>query len=116
MMLSFTQDGGKSIPSFSCNGLTGKTASFPKCLKGKYSILGFAMSSKAEEGLKSWFKPVFYAFIYKPEKAVLFRTEYDVNLYFIPMFETANKAGYAKSKAKLNVGLDKNRHTEDWIE
>ena len=107
ILFGFTQDSGHFFPEIQCGTLDGKTMSFPTSLRGKYSILGFSMSNQAEESLKTWFKPVFYSFIYKPKKEVLFRTSYDVNLYFVSMYSESNNSGYSKAKAKYNVGLDK---------
>ena len=94
------------FPEMKCGSLEGKSMSFPTCLKGKYSILGFAMSNQAEQSLHTWFKPVFYSFIYKPKKEVLFGNEYDVNLFFVSMYSGSNNSGFAKAKAKYNAGLD----------
>lgn len=106
VLCSFKNDSGKLITAMDCHSLSGKELSFPSCLKGKYSILGFAMTTQAGQSMQTWFKPVFYNFIYKPEKDVLFRTEYDVNLYFVAMFSESNNSGYLKAKTKLNEGLD----------
>lgn len=76
----------------------------PESTKGKYTLLGLAYSKKSEDELNSWFSPVFNKFIQKT-KGLLAGFEYDVNVYFVPMFTGVNAAatGTAKKKALKNI-------------
>ena len=76
----------------------------PESTKGKYTLLGLAYSKKSEDELNSWFSPVFNKFIQKTT-GLLSGFEYDVNVYFVPMFTGVNAAatGTAKNKALKNI-------------
>ena len=94
---SFSQ----TIPEI--NGETGDNdrIKIPQDLKGKYSLLCFASSQKAQTDLKSWLDPVYQKFI---AKTGLMDDMYDVNIYFIPILKELKME---KSEVPYFLLLDK---------
>src|SRR6185503_14010187 len=78
----------QELPSFSGETLEKKTIHVPDDLRGRYSFLCFASSTKAQKALESWLDPVYNKFI---AKTGLMDEFYDVNVFFIPVFKGANK-------------------------
>jgi len=97
---------GQDFPLLEAETLTNRFLNIPEDLKGKYSILGLAFSKKSEEDLKSWYSPSYNQFIYKPEKPSLFAGNYDVHVYFVPMFTGAKRPAYKSVMKKVQKGLD----------
>ncbi len=97
---------GEDFPLMEAESLTNDFINIPEDLKGKYSILGLAYSKKSEQDLKSWYSPAYNQFIYKPEKPSLFAGNYDVNVYFVPMFTGAKRPAYKSVMKKVQKGLD----------
>lgn len=95
---------GKMFPNMEAETVEDKKVSLPIQTKGKFTLLGLAYSKKSEDELNSWFEPVFGKFIQKT-KGLMSGFEYDVNVYFIPMFTGVNAAatGTAKKKALKNI-------------
>ncbi len=95
---------GKMFPDMEAETVEDKKIKLPVQTKGKFTLLGLAYSKKSEEELNSWFEPVFGKFIQKT-KGLMSGFEYDVNVYFIPMFTGVNAAatGTAKKKAIKNI-------------
>ncbi len=93
MRTSFSQ----TIPEI--NGETGNNdrIKIPQDLKGKYSLLCFASSQKAQADLESWLDPVYQKFI---AKTGLMDDMYDVNIYFIPILMGTN-VSFASSMKKI---------------
>jgi ATP10 protein len=89
---------GKTFPSLSGENLEGKTLSLPTCAKGKKTLIGMAYSQKAEEALMTWYQPVFDKFV---NKLGMFDSQYDVNLYFIPMYVGLKQAAYESTLKEL---------------
>jgi|JI9StandDraft_1071089.scaffolds.fasta_scaffold423390_1 hypothetical protein len=71
------------FPAISGEGLDGKKISLPVDCAGKKTLVGMAYSAKAQDALVSWYEPMFDKFV---SKVGMFDYQYDVNLYFIPMF------------------------------
>lgn len=101
---------GQEFPTLEGITLTEEHVSVPEDTKGKFTLVGLAYSKKAEEDLETWMEPVYLTFIYKPAKPVLFRVEYDVNLYFIPMFTGANTAVEGAARKKMQKTVDPKLH------
>lgn len=97
---------GKSFPEMEGESLTNQIINIPADLKGKYSIIGLAYSKKSEDALKTWFEPAYYQFIHKPEKPSLFAGNYDVNVYFVPMFTGAKRPAYKAVMNKVRKTID----------
>lgn len=95
---------GKIFPDMATETVDDKKINLPHVAKGKYTLVGLAYSKKSEDELNTWFQPVFEKFIQKT-KGLFEGFEYDVNVYFVPMFTGVNAAatGTAKKKALQNV-------------
>jgi hypothetical protein len=101
--------GAQSIPEFSGNTADNKPVQLPEQLKGKFSLLGFASSMKAQTDLETWLDPVYQKFI---AKTGLMDDLYDINVFFIPIFTGTNItfAASMKKKAKEYVQEDLKEH------
>jgi len=73
-----------------------KQLTLPNDLKGKYSLLGFASTMKAQDDLITWLDPVYQKFI---AKTGLMDDLYDVNILFIPVL-TGTNVSFATSMKK----------------
>lgn len=103
---SFDNPVGKMFPDLSGKKLDGTVLSIPKDTKGKFTILSFAYSKKAEDDLKTWYKPLYNKFVKKPAKGAVFAFEtYDVNLYFVPMFTGVKQSAAGNAKKKMKQGV-----------
>lgn len=106
LCLSFDNPVGKVFPNLSGQKLDGTKLLLPKDTKGKFTILSFAYSKKAEEDLKTWFKPLYNKFVQKADKGAVFAFEtYDVNLYFVPMFTGVKQSAAGNAKKKMKEGI-----------
>src|SRR5689334_11141525 len=85
---------GNPFPDLEGETLDDKKVKLPEATKGKYTLIGMAYSKRSEDELTTWFQPVFEKFIDKGSGGGgLFATiDYDVNVYFIPMFTGVNAA------------------------
>lgn len=95
---------GKTFPEMQVESVEDEPITIPDAGLGKYTLIGLAYSKKSEEDLNTWFQPVFNKFIVKT--GGLFESfNYDVNVYFVPMFTGVNAAatGTAKKKAMKNI-------------
>lgn len=95
---------GKQFPEMTAETVEDKKVSLPQDVKGKYTLLGLAYSKKSEDALNTWFNPVYATFIRK-NTGQMASFNYDVNVYFVPMFTGINAAatGTAKKKAMKNT-------------
>jgi hypothetical protein len=102
---------GKMFPYLQGENYKGKKVNIPTDTKGKYTLLGMAFSNKAEADLKTWINPIYNKFILKIDrsKADVFDVgmDYDVNLYFIPMFTGINQLTSKSSKENIKKNTDK---------
>ncbi len=94
-----------SFPSISGKTLNDKVISIPDDTSDKVTLVGMAYSKKAEGTLKSWFMPLYDKFVLKRG---MFDKEYDINLYFVPMFTGLKKSAYENAYKKLK---ESNRKT-----
>lgn len=96
---------GKKFPEMLCEDYNEKNVLIPTKTLGKYTLLGLAFSKDAESDLKTWINPIYNKFIAEEdaENSNVFAVsyDYDVNLYFIPMFTGASKVTSAASKKKI---------------
>lgn len=111
---SFTPKGGvvgSMFPDMICEDYNGKAVHLPTDTKGKYTLLGMAFSTAAEGDLKTWVNPIYNKFIGKVDasKADVFdvHMDYDVHLYFVPMFTGFNQLASKQSKDKIKAKTDK---------
>jgi len=79
---------GKQFPAITGETLEDVEITIPSDTKGKFTLIAMAYSKKSDEELQTWFEPVHYKFI---AKAGMFDKDYDVNVYFIPMFTGVKK-------------------------
>ncbi len=113
IVFSFKTDGiiGTTFPNMECEDYNGQKVSLPQAAKDKYTLLGMAFSNNAEEDLKTWITPVYNKFIAKtdPDKADAFDVsyDYDINLFFIPMFTGVNQLTSKQSKEKIRANTNK---------
>ena len=77
---------------------TGKNINLPKDAKGKYTILCLAFDRSAGDRLAAWFEPAYLRFV---SKHGLFAAEYDLNIWFVPMFTGMDKAAYGPVMKKV---------------
>lgn len=94
--LSFTT--GNTFPKISGETLDHKTLTLPSDCAGKKTIIGMAYSDKAQDALISWYEPAFEKFV---AKVGMFDYQYDVHLYFIPMFIGLKQSLYETTLKKL---------------
>ncbi|MFQ3212954.1 MAG: hypothetical protein ACJAT1_000778 [Marivirga sp.] len=108
--LSFAQIGNE-FPDMEGYSLTDELISIPDETNGKYSLVGIAFSKKAEDDLKSWFQPIYEAYVMEADaNALIPDMRPDVNVVFIPMF-TGIKRGASKSATKkMQEGIDEKLH------
>ena len=83
--------------------ITGETIdhqriSMPDDVKGKYTLLCFASSTKAQKDLESWLDPVYQKFI---AKTGIMDDMFDVNVFFIPMVKGNNQMFAENMKRKF---------------
>jgi hypothetical protein len=98
---------GKTFPDMPTETVDDKKINLPHVAKGKYTLLGLAYSKKSEEELNTWFQPIFEKFIQKT-KGIFAGFEYDVNVYFVPMFTGVNAAATGTAKKKALEKVDQN--------
>ncbi len=89
---------GITYPSLSGETLDGKAITMPDNAKGKFTIVGMAHSTDAEQDLKTWMDPIYQKYI---AKTGLLDAAEDVNVYFIPMFSGSSLPFYDKAKNKM---------------
>ncbi len=107
--ISFTADSpvGKQFPAMTGETLSGASKTLPADVKGKYTILTLAYSSDAENDLQTWLSPAYNKFI---AKTGMMDSEYDVNIYFVPIFSGANIAFAGKMQKRMKEEADKDLH------
>ncbi len=97
---------GSPFPNMQTESLANEFVNIPEDLGDKYSIIGLAYSKKSENDLKTWFEPAYNQFIHKPEKPSVFDVNYDVHVFFIPMFTGAKRPAYQGVMKKIKKTID----------
>ena len=107
--ITFVNTWAQEVPVISGETINNIKINLPADLIGKYSLLCFASSSKAETDLQSWLDPVYQKFI---AKTGIMDDMYDVNVFFIPVLTGTNFtfAGSMKKKFKENTQEDLQSH------
>jgi len=95
---------GKVFPALTGETLDGKPIVMPDNAKGKYTLVGMAHSSDAEQDLQTWMDPIYQKYI---AKTGLLDAAEDVNVYFIPMFSGSSMPFYEKSKKQMKETTEK---------
>jgi hypothetical protein len=102
---------GNVFPAMECEDYNGKKVNLPIETMGKYTLLGMAFSNDAETDLRTWINPIYNKFVVKADNknADVFDVnyDYDIHLYFIPMFTGANQLTSKSSKAKIKSHTEK---------
>lgn len=98
---------GTQFPLIEGENLKNKFINLPQDTKGKHTIIGIAFSKKAEADLKTWFSPAYNQFIQDPDQNSIFQINYDVNLYFVPMFTGAKRPAYKATMEKVKKTIDR---------
>lgn len=101
--LSTLNSVGQAFPDLVGELLNSSPIILPENCKGKYTLIGLAYSQKAEPELRSWYDPAIDKFILKRG---MFDSEYDVNIYFVPMFHGVTKISYDKAFKKTKELTD----------
>lgn len=93
------------FPDISTESVSGNSVTLPKDGLGKHTIVAMAFSKKSEDALETWIQPVYDTFI-KEASSSMFATNYDVNVYFIPMLGGAKQAAEGRVLKKLDKSVD----------
>jgi hypothetical protein len=101
---------GDQFPALEGESLVHGMINIPDDVKGKYTLIGLAVSKDAETQLKTWFNPIYQQLIKKPDAKALFAMNYDVNVYFIPMLTGAKRPAYQAVMDKVEKEVDKPLH------
>ncbi len=80
---------GQTIPSFSGSTAEDRRVNLPEVSKGKYALICFASSKKAQADLESWLNPVYNRYI---AKTGFMDDMFDVDVFFVPIFGGAEGA------------------------
>ena len=109
LAFSVTSTIAQTLPDIKVETADNKNVSIPQDLKGKYSLICFASSQKAQSDLESWLDPVYQKFI---AKTGIMDDMYDVNVYFIPILTGTNIsfASSVKKKFRENTQEDLQSH------
>lgn len=110
LALSASAQVGQSFPAMETETLENEILNLPEDLQGKYTIIGLAYSKAAEDDLKTWFSPAYNQFMREPDKTNIFATEYDINLFFIPMLTGHKTVAYKSVMEKVQESVDKHLH------
>lgn len=103
LCMSHTAQTGIMFPELIAESLPGKQVTIPKDCKGKKTIICLATDKKAEADLVSWQQPMYDKFV---AKVGMFDGDYNVHLYFMPVFAGINKAAYESTMKKLRADTD----------
>ncbi|REJ82341.1 MAG: hypothetical protein DWQ44_12940 [Bacteroidetes bacterium] len=83
----------RQMPSFSGETADKKRIAIPSHCKGKYALICFVMSKKAQKDLESWLEPVYYHYI---AKAGFMDDMFEVDVFLVPVLSGA-EAGMTES-------------------
>lgn len=101
---------GEEFPALEGESLVRGAVNIPEETKGKFTLIGIALSKKSEGSLKTWFNPIYQQLIKDPAAGSLFAFDYDVNVYFVPMLTGAKRPAYEKVMKKVEKEVDKELH------
>lgn len=98
---------GKEFPSVSGETLTEEAVTLPKDISKKFTLIGMAWSKKGEDDLEDWLLPVYELFL---DKDAFIAIDYDLSVYFMPMFSGFKKGAHKSVMADAKKHLDKKLH------
>lgn len=96
---------GSDFPVFEVETVKGSKLEIPSSCRGKLTLIGMASSREAEEHLSTWAQPVYDKFISK-NKTDIWDENYDINLYFIPLFVGLNQSAMESARKKSVANTD----------
>lgn len=99
---NFAQVGAK-FPTITGESLQHKMIELPASSKGKYCLIGMSSSQKAEADLQTWMQPVYDMFI---SQNTFIPIDYNLDMYFIPMFKTGQQTAYNMVLKKTKEEID----------
>ncbi len=88
----------QTIPSFTGQTAENKSISIPSFCKGKYALLCFASSRKAQADLETWLNPVYNRYI---AKTGFMDDAFEVDVFFVPIFGGAEGTMQSAVKRKF---------------
>lgn len=97
---------GSPFPTLTGETLNEEVTTIPEDTRGKFTLVAMASSEKAEEFLRGWYEPVYNHFI---AKTGMFDDQFDVNVYFVPMFTGGKRIG----KDKVMKSVKKNSSSDE---
>ena len=96
----FVRAQGDAFPAFSGETPDGTKVDLP--MKGTgYTIIGMAYGKQAGPILEEWYEPAYLRFV---AGHGLFASQYDAQVWFVPMFVGINKAAYEPTMRKVRKG------------
>ncbi|MES2779158.1 MAG: hypothetical protein V4651_04585 [Bacteroidota bacterium] len=98
------------FPTLNCETLADKTLVIPNDVKGKRSVIGLAMSPKAEKTLRGWNNPLYTALFAEGVGGLMGGRMYDANLCFVGMLRGIAKLGLAEAKKQSKKEVEKKLH------
>jgi hypothetical protein len=94
---------GTIFPSITGESLKNKMVELPASSKGKYCLVGMSSSQNAEADLQTWMQPVYDMFI---SQNTFIPIDYNLEMYFIPMFKTGQQTAYNMVFNKTKEEID----------
>jgi hypothetical protein len=94
----------QTIPSFTGLSAEDKKINIPESSKGKYALICFASSKKAQADLESWLNPVYNRYI---AKTGFMDDMFDVDVFFVPVFSGAEGTMEATIKKRFRETAQK---------
>ena len=94
---------GDVFPNIIGESLENKMVELPAASIGKFCLVGMASSQKAEQALQTWMQPVYDLFI---NQNTFIPIDYNLDIFFIPMFNGANQTMYNKVMQKTKAEID----------
>ncbi len=104
LAFNLVADNHNKFPIIRGETLYDETINIPSGINGKFTIIGIASSKKAEAALRTWMQPVYDLFI---NQNTFIPIDYNVDIYFVPVFSGVNKTAYNSVKKKTKQELDK---------
>jgi hypothetical protein len=94
---------GEVYPTITGESLQHEMIELPASSKGKYCLIGMSSSQKAEADLQTWMQPVYDMFI---NQNTFIPIDYNLDMYFIPMFKAGQQTAYNMVFNKTNEEID----------
>ena len=89
---------GKAFPALAGETLGNTKINIPTDTKGKYTLIALAPTRRSEDELRTWLQPCYSKFVLKNG---MMDADYDVNIFFIPMYTGISQPTTALAKKNL---------------